>query len=145
MHSASDLLQRLDTLGVTVTAVDGDLVLRPASAVPKEMVPELRKRKSELMRTLADGQAGSPEVDADDPSTWPPYVRRIEATAREHFGDDAARRQVCAEIAFLNGCAQTEGWIVVTSNAEHHSYLGGEREGKNERERRSRPLHRNRR
>ena len=77
------------------------------------------------MRTLADGQAGSPEVDANDPSTWPAYVRRIEATTREHFGDEAARRQVVAEIVFLNTRARAEDWIVVTDHAKHNSDLGG--------------------
>ena len=127
-HSESDLLERLDSLRVTATVEGGNLVLRPGSLIPTDMVPELRKRKADLIRILAQGQAESLEVDADDPSTWPPYVRRIETTAREHFGDEAARRQVAAEIAFLKGRARTEGWIVVNSNTKHSNNLGGEGE-----------------
>ena len=56
-------------------------------------------------------------VDSDDPTTWPEYVRWIGATTREHFGDKAARRQVAAEIAFLNWRARAEGWVIVDMKA----------------------------
>jgi len=89
------------------------------------MVPELRERKRELLQTLVEG---SPEVDANDPSTWPPYVRRIEATTREHFGNEAARRQVAAEIAFLNGNLLDEGWTLLTDRDNHNDSQDGERD-----------------
>ena len=54
-------------------------------------------------------------IDIDDAATWPPYVRRIEAIARQQFGHEAARRQVIAEIAFLNGEGREDGWVVVDS------------------------------
>ena len=60
-------------------------------------------------------------IDIDDPNTWPPYVRRIEAIARQQFGREAARRQVVAEIAFLNGEGREDGWVAVDTRI-----VGGE-------------------
>lgn len=54
-------------------------------------------------------------IDLNDPTTWPPYVRRIEAIARQQFGHEAAHRQVLAETAFLNGEGREDGWVVADS------------------------------
>ena len=111
--STSELLERLDSLGVTIATEDGNLVLRPASAVPKAMVPEIRECKADLIRALGATRFYPSKVCPDDPLTWPPYLCRIEATAREHVGEEAARRQVAAEIAFLEWCANDESWIIL--------------------------------
>ena len=53
MISASDVLQRLDTFGVTVFVDGSDLVLRPGDQVPVDLIPEIRASKPDLIRFLS--------------------------------------------------------------------------------------------
>ena len=49
---AAAILDRLNSLGVKVTQVDGTLRFEPGSAVPSELVPEIKEHKQELMRII---------------------------------------------------------------------------------------------
>ena len=61
---AVELLKELEILGVSVS-VDGDeVVLRPGSRVPSDMIPPLRQAKAEILGLLVDDADGV--VDAVD-------------------------------------------------------------------------------
>jgi hypothetical protein len=53
-----------------------------------------------------------PTIDPSDRSTWPPYLLQLERISREQFGEEAARRQVAAEFAWLR-TAPAEGWRIL--------------------------------
>lgn len=53
MTGAAGLLSRLADLGVTIDANEGALRLRPASALPPDLLTEIRDRKAELLVALA--------------------------------------------------------------------------------------------
>lgn len=52
--SAAILLKKLEQLGVRVTVAGDRLRLQPASVIPQDMVEEIRARKTELTRLLAE-------------------------------------------------------------------------------------------
>lgn len=54
MSCASDLIPRLHNLGVQVVLDGGDLLIRPGSRLPPELLRELRERKTELVTLLSD-------------------------------------------------------------------------------------------
>ena len=65
MQSVSDLLERLTSAGVTV-AVDGpDIVLVPGVKVPFDLLPELKRRKPELLAWLEPSGAFGQDAQGD--------------------------------------------------------------------------------
>jgi hypothetical protein len=110
-QSPSKLLCELSRLGATATVENGTLVVRPGSCVPAELIHELRRLKPALMQHLILAS-----IDPEDRSTWPPYLIRLESHSRKAFGEEAARRQVRAELAFLKTGAD-EGWLVSESTS----------------------------
>jgi hypothetical protein len=64
-------LARLHDLGVTAEARDDRLVLRPASAVPPELLAELRGLKAEVLALLKINRATLADASARaDPPQW---------------------------------------------------------------------------
>jgi hypothetical protein len=106
-RSTYELLVDLRRRGVRVTVEGPDLVLTPGKRVPSELIPELRRRKPEILLVL-----DLERIDPEDRDTWPEYLRRLERISREQFGEEAAQRQVQAEMAFL-ATAEARGWTVV--------------------------------
>lgn len=49
----TDIIRRLDALGVVMSANGGTLELRPGSRVPEELHEEIRRHKADLLNRLA--------------------------------------------------------------------------------------------
>jgi len=104
---AVELLEELQSMGVSVI-VSGDRIrLRPGSSVPAALLDEVRRVKSDIVGLLA-----KPTIDPEDRSTWPAYLVKLERRSLEAFGPEAASRQVRAELAFLER-AEGEGWHIL--------------------------------
>jgi hypothetical protein len=84
--TAAGLLSRLGELGVVACADGGLLRLRPASAVPADLLAELRARKAEVLAVLA-----ADDVVAVVPATLSP------ATAEQAADEAADRAAIAAE------------------------------------------------
>ena len=61
--NAPDLLSELRRRGVTVEARGNQLRFRPATAVPPELLKELRVHKAKLLEELRSDSQPSPELD----------------------------------------------------------------------------------
>ncbi len=61
--AAVEVLARLQTCGVSVSVDREELVLRPGSKVPPELLAEVRKHKSDLLAVLIPAW---PPTDADE-------------------------------------------------------------------------------
>ena len=55
------------------------------------------------------------DIDADDPATWPPYMRCMHEDSLAEGGKGLARRQVEAEAAFWRN-ADADGWQLFTAD-----------------------------
>lgn len=61
MDTAAQILQRLESLGVTITVIDGQrLRLEPAGRVPEELIPSLRAAKPAILQALKSGPVANP-------------------------------------------------------------------------------------
>jgi hypothetical protein len=115
-RTAAELLDHLRRLGVTAT-VRGErndrLYLHPRAPLSGVLLAEIRNHKHEIIARLLDRQPFQPDqIRADDRRTWPAYLHRLERLSREQFGEEAAERQVQAEMAFL-ATAEPRGWTVL--------------------------------
>ena len=63
--SSFDLIRRLEAAGVTVSTDGGDLVIRPASRVPSDLVATIKAHKIELVEFL-DRTIGDDRPDTGD-------------------------------------------------------------------------------
>jgi len=82
--TAALLLSRLGDLGVSVRADEGVLRLRPASAVPPDLLAEVRAHKAEVLALLA----------ANDAAVVPPAA--LPPATPEQAADEAADREAIA-------------------------------------------------
>ena len=59
MTQAAELLEQLQSFGVSVSVDQDELVLRPGNKVPADLLPEVRQHKAgiiEHLRAVGDGQ-----------------------------------------------------------------------------------------
>ena len=54
MYSSSEILDRIQRSGATVSSVDGHLRIRHVSKLPPDLLPEIRARKDALLDLLRD-------------------------------------------------------------------------------------------
>ena len=89
--TAAALLARLDALGVTARADHGTLRLRPASAVPAELLAELRAGKDAVLTLLTANSAMPPPLD-------PPPASPDSALTMVNGAADPARRRLVDDV-----------------------------------------------
>ncbi len=121
--TAAAVLARLHDLGVTAEARGDRLALRPASAVPSDLLADLRQHKADLLAllavpandpapvfgelagaysapdVLADRAAIAAEVEGTMPSPLPPPVDIVEALAQAL----ANRAEATPGVRFIGG------------------------------------------
>ena len=86
MTEAVELLERLQSCGVSVSLDRNELVLRPASKIPPALLGEVRQHKAEIIQELrpAYGDGEAPPLDRP-PETEQEFRRLI-----DHLGDPEA-------------------------------------------------------
>jgi len=72
MQTATDIIETLAQLGVTVKAVGPDrLRIEPASKVPADLLPRIREAKSEILAVIRNRLATcSPTCYEVEPERW---------------------------------------------------------------------------
>jgi hypothetical protein len=65
MTAAARLLTRLSDAGVSAEARNGRLILKPASAVPADLVADIREAKLDLLRLLKPAAPAAVEIRAE--------------------------------------------------------------------------------
>ena len=105
MGTVAQILQTLQSLGVTVTAVDGErLRLEPADRIPAGLIPQLREAKTALLEALRKRPAGcSSSCYEVEPDRWIHHPERG-CTAPVSFGRSTGVPQ--AECKHCDGMGQ---------------------------------------
>ena len=88
MTQAAELLEQLQSFGVSVSVDQDELVLRPGNKVPADLLPEVRQHKAgiiEHLRAVGDGQPpplDRPPKTDQELRRWMDHTTDPEAFAR---------------------------------------------------------------
>ena len=88
MTKAAELLEQLQSFGVSVSLDHGELVLRPGNKVPTDLLPEVRQHKAgiiERLRAVGDGHPpplNRPPQTEQELRRWMDHTADPEAFAR---------------------------------------------------------------